>query len=209
MRIRKELLSPYIRGQRVLEIGCNQGEILAEIQQEARLAIGMDANRNSLEHARGKQTYVVRSNPAKIPFAAHTFDAVYSFNTLPHVEGIADVIREFARVVRPGGHVLIEAQNRLSASYWTQALLGQSTGKDRGRFDLLVELKQSQPFELELVDVAGLQVTSPTSKVFDLPGVSSLWKPVEKLAQRTPLRFLGANLILVLRKREDLNYKER
>ena len=209
MEARKELLSPYIQGQRVLEIGCAQGELLAEIQQDAHLAVGIDPCRDSLAHAQHNNARIVRGVPGKIPFAAHTFDTVCSFDTIPHVEGVSNVIREFARVVRPGGHILIEAQNRLSASYWTHSLLGQRGNEKSGRFDLLVELKQSQPFELELVDVAGIQVTSPASKVFDIPGLGTLWKPFEKLAQRSPLRFFGATLILVLRKREDLNYKER
>ena len=209
LETKKRLISKYIQDGKILDIGCGEGTLLREIQNDTSLAVGVDPRMEVLRQAHDSQLPVARCLPDRIPFAAHTFDTVYAFGIVPNVDTFQDVIREFTRVVRPGGYVLLEAYNRLSAAYWLDRILGRETDEKPGRHDTLVELKKDQPFELELVEVAGIQMTTPSLKLLNAPGLRLLWQPLERAAARTHLRFFGAALVLILRKREDLEYKER
>ena len=95
------------RGATVLDIGCGpRGSLEWATMAEARYGLDPLAAvyaRLSPEHA---MTYVAA--PAeKIPFPDDHVDVVSTFNSLDHVDDVEAVLDEIARVLKPGGHLLL------------------------------------------------------------------------------------------------------
>lgn len=96
---------------RVLDAGCGHGTpTLRRIGLDSR-AVGLDFSREQLHIARETDfaTALVHADMTDLPFQTSTFDAVTAFDSLIHVP-LSDrqtVLEEFARVLRPGGRVLL------------------------------------------------------------------------------------------------------
>lgn len=113
MRVRRLLSALDVRpGQRVLEVGCGAGNILAEIQG-AELH-GVDLSPWLLEKARarlGTRAELREGWAEDLPYPDGHFDRVYSSEVLEHVADPERVLREMRRVVAPGGKVAISFPN--------------------------------------------------------------------------------------------------
>ncbi len=95
---------------RVLDAGCGQGDpVLARVEETAT-GVGLDVSREMLRLASASVAGpLVQGEMTRLPFAADTFDAVVAYWSLIHVP-LADhstATEEFARVLRPGGRVLL------------------------------------------------------------------------------------------------------
>lgn len=103
-------LAPCSAAPRSLDAGCGPGPTLAELAGRGR-AVGLDFSREQLAIAatRVPGAEPVRGDLAALPFDADRFDAVVSLGTLMHVPNAEqeDVLAEFARVLRPGGRLLV------------------------------------------------------------------------------------------------------
>jgi SAM-dependent methyltransferase len=106
---RARLLGP-VRGRRVLEVGCGAAQCARWLTREGALAVGIDLSRAQLLHARrldertGTAVPVLQADAGRLPFADETFDlACSAYGAVPFVADSAAVMREVARVLRPGG----------------------------------------------------------------------------------------------------------
>ena len=93
-------------GARVLDAGCGTGGFLLTCPG----ATGVDRSALALDYCvqRGLRR-LAQADVARLPFRDATFDAVVSADVLYH-RAVADdgaALAELARVVRPGGHVLL------------------------------------------------------------------------------------------------------
>lgn len=101
----------------VLDAGCGQGAPVLSHLSDSVTAVGLDFSRTQLELAMSNApgSALVQGEMTALPFAPATVDAVLAYWSLIHVP-MADhrtVIEEFARVLRPGGRVLLcEGTNR-------------------------------------------------------------------------------------------------
>ncbi len=95
---------------RLLDAGCGTGGLLRDLRAafpRARLT-GLDFSPRACALARARtDAEVVEGSVTALPFAAASFDAVVSADVVCQVEDGAAALREFARVVRPGGLVLV------------------------------------------------------------------------------------------------------
>ena len=107
--------------QRMLEVAPGPGRLSAEVRS-VPCPVGMDASPNMLAEARRRtraagrpQWGFVRGDAFRLPFATGAFDFAYSIRLVRHFDraGRQGLYREFQRVLRPGGHLVIDAQNRL------------------------------------------------------------------------------------------------
>ncbi len=104
------------RGDRILEIGCGIGTIVAELARQGYEAMGTDISRVAIEYGRAKYGNIrLEVQPAEeLPYADGTFDVVLSFDLFEHIARIDRHVDEVQRVLKPGGHYLFETPNKLS-----------------------------------------------------------------------------------------------
>jgi len=104
--------TPMTAGARVLDVGCGTGELLRRLRAkypEARLA-GLDPVPEMLAVAKDKLGGVedLRAGYADaLPWDCATFDVVVSCNMFHYITHPVEAVREMARVVRPGGAIVL------------------------------------------------------------------------------------------------------
>jgi SAM-dependent methyltransferase len=94
---------------RVLDAGCGTGGMLEPLRLRGH-TVGMDAFPRAVAFARKRATApVVLGDVCHLPFASNVFDLVTSFDVIYHlaVSNDEEALREFARVLRPGGLLLL------------------------------------------------------------------------------------------------------
>jgi SAM-dependent methyltransferase len=107
-------------GALILDAGCGNGRHAAPLATAGYRVIGLDASRTLVAAARravhgARQPRFVCGSYARLPFEPGTFDAVMCLGTaLGYMGEGADraALREFRRVLAPGGRLLIETLHR-------------------------------------------------------------------------------------------------
>lgn len=95
--------------QRALDVGCGEGRFCRMLEAHGVDVVGLDPTKVLLEEARRRDptgTYV-EGVAERLPFAAGAFDLVVSYLSLIDIPDIAPAIAEMARVLAPGGRLLI------------------------------------------------------------------------------------------------------
>ncbi|GAB4477469.1 MAG: hypothetical protein Kow00124_20660 [Anaerolineae bacterium] len=100
-------------GGAVLEIGFGPGRLHLELARRAERCAGLDLawgmcrfTRRRLDRA-GLDSLIVRGTAYALPFPAGCFDAVISTFAVSGMPDAAAVLREVARVLTPGGRVIL------------------------------------------------------------------------------------------------------
>jgi SAM-dependent methyltransferase len=99
---------PPGRPLRTLDAGCGTGHNL-DVLGVRGPAVGIDLSEEAIAFCRARGVAAVRGSALALPFPAEVFDCVTSFDVLYHrwVEDDAAAVRELARVLRPGGVLLV------------------------------------------------------------------------------------------------------
>ena len=109
-RLLAQLDPPLAPGARVLDVGCGTGANGPALADGGRTVIGLDASTVPLglggTGERGHRARV-RGDAAHLPFGDGVFDLVVALDVLEHLDDDVAAARELARVVKPGGHVII------------------------------------------------------------------------------------------------------
>lgn len=121
VRLRARFLRfvPVRRGERVLEVGCGTGVVLRDLVPRVGprgAVVGVDASRTILATARrlcktNRRITLRHAHGARLPFGADTFDTALAVTVILHVADPLGVVREMARVTRPGGRVGLQDQD--------------------------------------------------------------------------------------------------
>lgn len=85
-----------------LEIGCGTGAHAGTVRDLGRTPLGVDLSAGMLRHAQGRLP-TVRGDAERLPFATGSVPAVIAVMVHTDITGYPAVLREVARVLRPGG----------------------------------------------------------------------------------------------------------
>ncbi|HET8581846.1 MAG TPA: class I SAM-dependent methyltransferase [Jatrophihabitans sp.] len=109
------LLGP-VAGRRVLEVGCGSAMCSRWLAAQGARPVAFDLSAGMLRHARsgamrsGVPVPLVQADAQRLPFRSEVFDLAFTaFGAVPFVADSARVMREVARVLRPGGRWVFAA----------------------------------------------------------------------------------------------------
>lgn len=113
-----EQLAPRCAGLDVLEAGCGEGYGADLIARAARRVIGLDYDDAAVAHVRASYPRVeaIQGNLAALPLPDAAVDVVVNFQVIEHLWDQALFIAECARVLRPGGLLMVSTPNRITFS---------------------------------------------------------------------------------------------
>lgn len=155
------------RGARVLDAAAGIGLFAERLRARGSRAFGIDFEILSAVHARRRAglPFVV-GDVSRLPFRDAVFDAVTSGETLEHLDDDVSAAREFARVVKAGGSVLIMVP--ALQSLWS-ASDDYNLHRRRYSRDRLRSLFASQPFDIRSVRFWGFPLVFLYDFLFILP----------------------------------------
>ena len=95
----------------VAEIGCGPGQVGAFVAQWGRRVIGVDLSALMARQAKGRLDAALVADMRALPLATGGVGGLLAFYSVIHVRRseLEAVVREFQRVLRPGGRVLFSA----------------------------------------------------------------------------------------------------
>ncbi len=120
---------PPLAGLRVLDIGCGGGILSESIARLGASVTGIDVAPKNIQvsklHAEwsGLEIDYQLTTVGECAATGRTFDAVLNMEVVEHVEHLPDFLATCARLVRPGGVMVISTINRTLIA-WLIAIIG-------------------------------------------------------------------------------------
>jgi len=109
-----ELLPEDLAGKKLLDGGCGTGWFSQKAVQRGAETYSMDVGDNLLEKVKSKcNSHLVVGSILDIPFQDNFFDVIVSSEVIEHTPFPLKAIEEFARVLKPGGVIVVTTPNKL------------------------------------------------------------------------------------------------
>jgi SAM-dependent methyltransferase len=201
-----ELVRRVGTGGELLDVGCGTGLILERVVRFARHARGVDLSPEMLDRARARGLDVQEADAATLPFDDASFDVAYSFKVLSHVGDLRACLREMARVVRPGGHLVFDVYNRRSLRYLIKRTLrpgrtSQNYKEDAigTRFFSPAEAAAHFPNGSRLLSRAGIRIVTLHPGMLRMWGMRSAVTWLEWRLMDTPLSHFAGFTVFTLK----------
>jgi 2-polyprenyl-6-hydroxyphenyl methylase/3-demethylubiquinone-9 3-methyltransferase len=124
-----------VAGLRILDLGCGKGRFTRRLHEAGAEVVGVDPARGMLQ--RGARLDRVQATARQLPFPTDSFDAVLAVEVFQHAQSLDEALREIARVLRPGGMVVIVDRNAASLNArrpWLPNLAVKWLDQRRGRW---------------------------------------------------------------------------
>jgi ubiquinone/menaquinone biosynthesis C-methylase UbiE len=160
-------LAGDVRGRRILDVGCGDGELAVRLATRGAQVTGVDVSPSMIGAARaraeqnGVQARFCEARADALPFAAEAFDLVIAVTVLCFIGNALPTFREAGRVLAPGGRLVIGELGRhstWSAHRRLRAWLGDPLWR-KARFRTARELRHA-------AESAGLEVQALRGAVF-------------------------------------------
>jgi 2-polyprenyl-3-methyl-5-hydroxy-6-metoxy-1,4-benzoquinol methylase len=178
-----ELVEPVL-GKTLLDVGCGDGELALELARHGAIVTGLDADPAMIAAAQRRieiasiQMQLIEAQAERLPFGDEIFDRVVAVTVLCFVRDAKRAIAEMARVLRPGGRLVIG-----ELGYWSlwaayrrvRGWLGNPTWR-AARFRTAKELRDlMQDAGLKEVEIHGAVHYPPCGVAARLLAPVDLW----------------------------------
>ncbi len=113
-----------IAGRDVLEVGCGMGAHAAMLTRAGARLTAIDLTARAIEVTRrrfevfGLNANIQRADAEQLPFPDKSFDTVWTWGVIHHSARFESCLSEIARVLRPGGHLMMMVYYRPSIVYY-------------------------------------------------------------------------------------------
>ncbi|MGD9584332.1 MAG: class I SAM-dependent methyltransferase [Lysobacterales bacterium] len=110
-----------VKGRQVADVACGEGYGAALLAGAADSVVGVDIDPASVAHARQRYSDIANlrfecADATRLPFADASLDALTSFETIEHLHAQAELIAEFARVLKPDGLLILSSPDKRTYS---------------------------------------------------------------------------------------------
>lgn len=121
LRAENKVKSPWVLSRikdysMILDVGCGAGFLTNELALAGHKVTGVDLSETSLSvaamHDKTKTVTYKVADAYELPFSDASFDVLCAMDFLEHVEDPARAIKEFSRVLKPGGKFFYHTFNR-------------------------------------------------------------------------------------------------
>ncbi|MDF2960489.1 MAG: ubiquinone biosynthesis protein UbiE [Paenibacillus sp.] len=134
-------------GKEILDAGCGVGAF-SEPLVKRNTVYGVDFSEKSLEYAAARGLITMTDDLTALHFENNKFDAVLCIGVIQLIEQYQSVIKELARVTKPGGTLLIQTLHKGSVQRKVLRLFEQSKKFDKMYdMDELKKVFQQHGFE--------------------------------------------------------------
>jgi ubiquinone/menaquinone biosynthesis C-methylase UbiE len=122
------LFKQYVHsGDEVLDAGCGSGRLYEFLKKNDISYIGIDTSAELITIARKTfpEAHFSVGDILTLPFSDNKFNVIFCIATLHHIPGKKlreQVIKEFHRVLRPGGYLIMTNWNLLNVRWWPTLL---------------------------------------------------------------------------------------
>ncbi|KAA1417854.1 class I SAM-dependent methyltransferase [Nocardioides humilatus] len=123
---------------RALDVGCGGGGNTAVLRDAGWSVTGLEYSPAGAQAAASRGLDVVRGDATRLPFADATFDLVMSTDVWEHIEDDRLIASEAARVLRPGGRLLVAVPCSMKLWSGHDVALGHFRRYERDELDRLV-----------------------------------------------------------------------
>lgn len=107
-----------IKSKNVLDVGVGTGRISSILLKKGAKVIGIDASPKMIEQAKRKlhnsMKFIIYDIAKNLPFQNNTFSAIICIRVLKYIPTWRFVIKEFKRVIKKDGTLIIEISNKFS-----------------------------------------------------------------------------------------------
>ena len=112
-----------LRG-KALEVGCGTGEMLCALLERNFEVVGLDMAPRMIEASRsrisqrfgGKAVDLVIGDIENLGFGSAEFDLVIAAGVIEYLDSEEKALRDFERILKPGGVVILSVRNKLNLS---------------------------------------------------------------------------------------------
>jgi len=186
LRAENRVKAPWIierikKSSTILDVGCGAGFLSNELALAGHKVTGIDLSPTSLEVA-GRYdktqtvTYIV-ADAFKLPFPDESFDVICAMDFLEHIDDPSKVIKEFSRVLKPGGDFFYHTFNRNFLSWliiikFVEWLI-PNTPKNMHVLKLFIKPSELRSFcqlaQMEIKEMTGIKPvlsSIPLTKIF-------------------------------------------
>ncbi len=161
IRVRAETTKAFLEGtncEKIIDIGCGDGSVSLPLLLPDRYLTLLDISSTMLSLARSRvpsdltgNVKIIQDDFLSVPFEDQSFDVVICMGVLAHVASPSDVIQKVARLLKPGGTLILECTD---SQHFVRRLFGLYAG-----LSALFRTGEYRPNQLTRDDVIGLAET--------------------------------------------------
>ena len=202
-KTRKHLNDLYPSRGRLVELGSSFGYVLDAFRQDNWSVLGVEPDRNAARYASktmGIETINSTLEAAKLP--AESADVVVMLHVIEHVPDPVGTLREIRRILKPGGHLVLETPRYDTAMFWLLGRRERSLSCDGHIFfftsESLRKAYTAAGFQLDRLDYTGRSLTLDRV-VYNLGVISksrNLQRSAASLSRRLQLQKISMTLNL-------------
>ena len=164
-----------LEGEKILDVGCGYGTISRWCSEQGYKIHGVDRVEDFITIAKefntNENTTYEKRDFIKEKFPAESFDGILFLETIEHVENPAEYLKEFHRILKPNGIVIISTPNATALKNMLYALSYRKKEKRESLIqDISIELRNTGdqlehifnwdfPCLTRLVDRCGFEIT--------------------------------------------------
>jgi len=116
-----------VEGKDVLDVGCGSGNVVKRLLDKGKKVVGIDIGKGFVSFCQSRYENAVfcKADSEHLPFFDECFDSIVCSEVIEHLENPEEALREFNRILRPEGKLIITTPNisfrwALLEAIWTR-----------------------------------------------------------------------------------------